>query len=94
MMGLAREFTIGNTKITIYDDFCSAPDQAERDAAIRKRFYSNALAAIRANPERYYAVLEMKERGEEWPDEKCCRAEMVERYIERRKKERGTDGKI
>lgn len=93
-MGLAREFTIGNTKITIYDDFCSAPDQAERDAAIRKRFYSNALAAIRANPERYYAVLEMKERGEEWPDEKCCRAEMVERYIERRKKERGTDGKI
>lgn len=94
MMGLAREFTIGNTKITIYDDFCSAPDQVERDAAIRKRFYSNALAAIRANPERYYAVLEMKERGEEWPDEKCCRAEMVERYIERRKKERGTDGKI
>lgn len=94
MMGIAQEFTIGNTKITIYDDFCSAPDQAERDAAIRKRFYSNALAAIRANPERYYAVLEMKERGEEWPDEKCCRAEMVERYIERRKKERGTDGKI
>ena len=52
----------------------SAPDQAERDAAIRKRFYADALAEIRANPERYYAVLEMKERGEEWPDEKCCRA--------------------
>ena len=49
---------------------------------------------IRANPERYYAVLEMKERGEEWPDEKCCRAEMVERYIEKRKKERGADGKF
>ena len=93
-MGLAQEFTIGNTKIKIWDDFCSAPDQAERDAAIRKRFYADALAEIRANPERYYAVLEMKERGEEWPDEKCCRAEMVERYIERRKKERGADGKF
>lgn len=93
-MGLAQEFTIGNTKIKINDDFCSAPDQAERDAAKRKRVYTNALAEIRANPERYYAVLERKERGEEWPDEKCCRAEMVEHYIERRKKERGTHGKI
>ncbi len=93
-MGLAREFMIGNTKIKIWDDYCSAPNQAEKDAEIRKRFYSNALAEIRANPERYYAVLEMKERGEEWPDEKCCRAEMVERYIERRKKERDADGKF
>ncbi len=93
-MGLAQEFTIGNTKIKIWDDFGSAREQAERDAAIRKRFYADALAEIRANPERYYAVLERKERGEEWPDEKCCRAEMVERYIERRKKERSTHGKI
>lgn len=57
-MAVAMKFTIGNTKVTIMDDFCSAPDQAERDAAIKKRIYANALAAIRANPERYYAVLE------------------------------------
>ena len=46
-MGLAREFMIGNTKIKIWDDYCSAPNQAEKDAEIRKRFYSNALAEIR-----------------------------------------------
>ena len=93
-MGIAQEMQIGNTKIIIHDDFCSAPDQAERDAEIRNRFYANSLAAIQANPERYYAVLERKERGEDWPDEKCCRAERVERYIEKRKKEREAHGEI
>ena len=62
-MALAMEFKSGNTTIRIMDDFCSAPDQAERDARIKKRVYANALAAIRANPEKYYAVLERKENS-------------------------------
>lgn len=62
-MAVAMKFTIGNTRVTIMDDFCSAPDQAERDAAIKKKIYANALAAIRANPERYYAVLKRKKAG-------------------------------
>ena len=60
-MALAMEMKSGNTTIRIMDDFCSAPDQDERDAKIRKRLYANALAAIRANPERYYAWLKEKE---------------------------------
>jgi len=64
-MALAMEFKSGNTTIKIMDDYCSAPDQAERDARIRKRVYANALAAIRANPEKYYALMERKEK------EKC-----------------------
>lgn len=59
-MALAMELKSGNTTIKIMDDFCSAPNQAERDAEIRKRVYANALAAIRANPERYHAWLERK----------------------------------
>lgn len=54
-MALAMELKSGNTTIRIMDDYCSAPNQAERDAEIRKRVYANALAAIRANPEKYYA---------------------------------------
>lgn len=61
-MALAMEFKSGNTTIRIMDDFCSAPDQAERDAKIKKRLYANALAAIRANPEKYYALLERQSR--------------------------------
>lgn len=60
-MALAMEIKSGNTTIQIMDDYCSAPDQAERDARIKKRLYANALAAIRANPERYYAWLKEKE---------------------------------
>lgn len=62
-MALAMEFTIGNTRVQIMDDFCSGPDQAERDAAIKKKIYADALTAIRANPERYYEVLARKEKG-------------------------------
>jgi len=61
-MALAMEFKSGNTTIRIMDDFCSAPDQAEKDARIKKRIYANALAAIRANPERYYAVMARKDK--------------------------------
>ena len=61
-MALAMEFKSGNTTIKIMDDFCSYPDQAERDARIRKRVYANALAAIRANPEKYYAM-ELRRSG-------------------------------
>ena len=61
-MALAMEFKSGNTTIKIMDDFCSAADQAERDARIKKRLYRNALTAIRANPEKYYALMERKER--------------------------------
>lgn len=61
-MALAMEFKSGNTTIRIMDDYCSAPDQAERDAKIKKRIYANALTAIRANPERYYAVVEQQGR--------------------------------
>ena len=63
-MALAMEFKSGNTTIRIMDDYCSAPDQAERDAQIKKRIYANALAAIRANPEKYYAVMARKEQGD------------------------------
>lgn len=63
-MALAMEFKSGNTTIKIMDDYCSAPDQAERDARIRKRVYANALAAIRANPEKYYALMERKKQEE------------------------------
>lgn len=62
-MALAMEFKSGNTTIRIMDDFCSAPDQKERDARIKKRLYANALAAIRANPEKYYALMKRKEQG-------------------------------
>ena len=62
-MALAMELKSGNTTIKIMDDFCCGPEQAEKDAAIRKRVYANALAAIRANPERYYGLLERKEEG-------------------------------
>lgn len=62
-MALAMELKSGNTTIRIMDDFCSAPDQSKRDADIKKRIYANALAAIRANPERYYEVLARKEKG-------------------------------
>jgi len=72
-MAVAMKLTIGNTKITIMDDFCSAPDQKERDAAIKKKIYADALAAIRANPIHYYEMLERKERGlgrhEQLPEE-------------------------
>jgi hypothetical protein len=61
-MALAMEFKSGNTTIRIMDDYCSAPDQAERDAKIKKRIYANALTAIRANPERYYAVMARKDK--------------------------------
>ena len=61
-MALAMEFKSGNTTIRIMDDFCSAPDQAEKDARIKKRIYANALAAIRANPDRYYAVMARKDK--------------------------------
>ena len=63
-MALAMEFKIGNTKIRIMDDCCSAPDQAERDEAIRRKVYGRALEAIRANPERYYKVLERRKTDE------------------------------
>ena len=63
-MALAMEFNIGKTKIRIMDDCCSAPDQKERDEAIRRKVYGRALEAIRANPERYYKVLEGKEADE------------------------------
>lgn len=62
-MALAMEFKSGNTTIRIMDDFCSAPDQEERDARIKKRLYANALAAIRANPEKYYALMKRKEQS-------------------------------
>ncbi len=60
-MALAMEYTSGNAKIKIMDDFCSAPDQKERDARILKRVDAIVLAAIRANPEKYYALLKRKE---------------------------------
>ena len=60
-MALAMEYTSGNAKIKIMDDFCSAPDQKERDARILKRVDAIVLAAIRANPEKYYALLKQKE---------------------------------
>jgi hypothetical protein len=60
-MALAMEFKSGNTTIRIMDDFCSAPNQAERDAQAKKRLYRNALAAIRANPEKYNALMERRE---------------------------------
>ncbi len=59
-MGLAMECRSGNTRIQIMDDYCSAPDQAEWDAAIRRRVYARALAAIRADPSRYEAVMAEK----------------------------------
>ena len=61
-MALAMELKSGNTTIKIMDDYCSAPNQAERDAQIKKRVYANALAAIRANPEKYHSLMERKER--------------------------------
>ena len=61
-MALAMEYTSGNAKIKIMDDFCSAP---ERDARILKRVDAIVLAAIRANPEKYYALLKQKEEAEE-----------------------------
>ncbi len=64
-MALAMEFMDGNTKIRIMDDFCSAPDQAERDAQIKKRVYANALRAIRNDPSRYYALMERRGQGYE-----------------------------
>lgn len=69
-MGLAMECRSGNTRIQIMDDYCSASDQAERDAAIRGRVYARALAAIRADPSRYEAVMAekaVKGEGEETP---------------------------
>lgn len=36
-MALAMEFMSGNTKIRIMDDYCSYPDQKERDAAIKEK---------------------------------------------------------
>ena len=62
-MALAMEYTSGNARIRIMDDFCSAPDQKERDA--RKRVDAIVLAAIRANPEKYYALMKQKEEAEE-----------------------------
>lgn len=59
-MALAMEFMSGNTRIRIMDDYCSAPDQKERDAAIKERVYRNALRAIQNNPERYYALMKRK----------------------------------
>ena len=65
-MGLAMEYRSGNTRIRIMDDHCSAPEQAERDAAIRRRVYAQALAAIRADPSRYEAVMaEKAAKGED-----------------------------
>ncbi len=64
-MALAMEYTSGNAKIKIMDDFCSAPDQKERDARILKRVDAIVLAAIRANPEKYYALLKQKEEARE-----------------------------
>ena len=65
-MGLAMECGSGNTRIQIMDDHCSAPDQAERDAAIRRRVYARALATIRADPSRYEAVMaEKAAKGED-----------------------------
>lgn len=54
-MALAMEFKSGNTTIRIMDDCCSAPNQAEIDARIKKKIYSDALAAIQAHPEKYLA---------------------------------------
>ena len=51
-MALAMEYTSGNARIRIMDDFCSAPDQKERDARILKR-------------EKYYALLKQKEEARE-----------------------------
>ena len=59
-MALAMELKSGNTTIKIMDDYCCGPEQAAKDAAIRKRVYAKALAAIRANPDKYYALLERK----------------------------------
>lgn len=50
-MAVAMEFLSGNTKISIRDDCCAASEQAERDAAIKKRLYRNALLAIRRQAE-------------------------------------------
>ena len=64
-MALAMEYTSGNARIRIMDDFCSAPDQKERDARILKRVDAIVLAAIRANPEKYSALMKQKEEAEE-----------------------------
>ena len=45
-MALAMEYTSGNAKIKIMDDFCSAPDQKERDARILKRVDAIVLAVV------------------------------------------------
>lgn len=64
-MAVAKEFKSGNATIQIMDDFCSAPNQAERDKQIWRRVHANVLTAIRANPEGYYALRERKEKGNE-----------------------------
>lgn len=56
-MAEAMRFVSGNATCIIMDDFCSHPDQAKRDAEIKKRVADNALRGIRANPERYYQRL-------------------------------------
>lgn len=63
-MAEAMRFVSGNTTCIIMDDCCSHPDQAKRDAEIKKRVADNALRGIRANPERYYKRLaEIKKAG-------------------------------
>ena len=62
---LPMEYTSGNARIRIMDHICSAPDQKERDARILKRVDAIVLAAIRANPEKYYALLKQKEEARE-----------------------------
>lgn len=69
-MALAMEFKSGNTTIRIMDDCCSAPNQAEIDERIRKKIYSDALAAIRANPEKYYAWEAEMERNAKHENQK------------------------
>ena len=62
-MALAMEYTSGNARIRIMDDFCSAPDQKERDARILKRVDAIVLAAIRANPEKILCADEAEGRS-------------------------------
>lgn len=57
-MAEVARYKFGNSVCIVMDDFCSFPDQKERDANIRTRVEENALRAIRAHPEKYFAWLE------------------------------------
>ena len=65
-MALAMEYTSGNAKIKIMDDFCSAPDQKERDARILKTSGRDCSGCHSGESgKNIYALMKQKEEAEE-----------------------------